>query len=168
MTVGRFVVGLGIGEAAMVAPIYIAEISPVKLRGRLVTIDALTITFGQCLASVLNIGFEHVPNGWRYSLGLGAPPSLILLVLCILIPETTRYLIQKNREVERKVTHILRRFEEEAAILELSLRDPLSMLYCDKANAAALVVENSVADFTVERSFAQLSVAFENPARKDN
>ncbi|KAK9321835.1 general substrate transporter [Lipomyces orientalis] len=158
MTVGRFVVGLGIGEAAMVAPIYIAEISPAKLRGRLVTIDALAITFGQCVANVLNIAFEHVPNGWRYSVGLGALPSLILLVLCFLIPETTRYLIHKNRvseaitvtakiyvhatpeEVERKVAHIRRQFEQEAAILELSLRDQLSMLYSDKANVAALVV----------------------------
>ncbi|KAK9234084.1 general substrate transporter [Lipomyces kononenkoae] len=158
MTVGRLVVGLGIGEAAMVAPIYIAEIAPAKLRGRLVTIDALAITFGQCVANILNIAFEHVHNGWRYSVGLGAVPSLTLLILCFLIPETTRYLIHKNRipeatavtakiyvhatpeEVHLKVVKIRHRFELEATLLQDNLRDQLSALYNDKANRNALIV----------------------------
>ncbi|KAK9234582.1 general substrate transporter [Lipomyces kononenkoae] len=158
MTVGRLIVGLGIGEAAMVAPIYIAEIAPAKLRGRLVTIDALAITFGQCVANIFNIAFEHVHNGWRYSVGLGAVPSLTLLFLCFLVPETTRFLIHKNRiteatnvtakiyihatpeEVGQKVADIRRQFESEAVLLESSFRDQLTKLYTDKANLSALVV----------------------------
>ncbi|KAK9483532.1 general substrate transporter [Lipomyces starkeyi] len=158
MAVGRAIVGIGIGEAAMVAPIYIAEISPAKLRGRLVTIDALAITLGQCVANVINIAFEHVSHGWRYSVALGAVPSLILFVLCFMIPDTTRFLIHKNRvseavmvtakiytkatpeEIEAKVAKIRRQFELEAALLELSFRDQLKILYTNKANTAALVV----------------------------
>ncbi|KAK7206019.1 hypothetical protein BZA70DRAFT_266363 [Myxozyma melibiosi] len=158
MTVGRLVVGLGIGEAAMVAPIYIGEISPAKLRGRMVTLDALAITLGQVLANVLNIIFENVSNGWRYSIGVGAVPSLILLGFCFVVPETPRYLIRKNmiaeaervtakiyihasaEDVTRKVANIHHQFKVEERLSELSFRDQLRLLYKDPANLAALVV----------------------------
>ncbi|KAK7206020.1 general substrate transporter [Myxozyma melibiosi] len=158
MTVGRLVVGLGIGEAAMVAPIYIAEISPARIRGRMVTIDALAITFGQVFANVLNIAFEHVTNGWRYSVGIGAVPSLALLALCFVVPETPRYLIRKNRieeanrvtakiyihataeEIATKSELIRQQFELEAELLDMTLRQQLHTLYHDSANVAALLV----------------------------
>ncbi|KAK9427117.1 general substrate transporter [Lipomyces doorenjongii] len=158
LTVGRFVVGLGIGEAAMVAPIYIAEISPAKIRGRLVTVDSLAITGGECIANALNIAFEHVSHGWRYSVGLAAVPSLLLLGFCFVIPETPRYLIHKNRidearavtsriyphateeDVLRKVNSIREQFAHEEALRELSIRDQLRLLYSDKPNLRALIV----------------------------
>ncbi|KAK9350133.1 general substrate transporter [Lipomyces doorenjongii] len=101
LTVGRFVVGLGIGEAAMVAPIYIAEISPAKIRGRLVTVDSLAITGGECIANALNIAFEHVSHGWRYSVGLAAVPSLltwagIVVLVCVILFIATNALALGN------------------------------------------------------------------------
>ncbi|KAK9495384.1 hypothetical protein V1508DRAFT_401993 [Lipomyces doorenjongii] len=149
---------VGIGEAAMVAPIYIAEISPAKIRGRLVTVDSLAITGGECIANALNIAFEHVSHGWRYSVGLAAVPSLLLLGFCFVIPETPRYLIHKNRidearavtsriyphateeDVLRKVNSIREQFAHEEALRELSIRDQLRLLYSDRPNLRALIV----------------------------
>ncbi|KAK7206404.1 general substrate transporter [Myxozyma melibiosi] len=158
MTVGRLVVGLGIGEAAMVAPIYIAEVAPAKLRGRLVSLDASAITFGQCVANIFNIIFEHVDHGWRYSVALGCIPSILLLILCFIVPETPRHLIRKNKideairvtakiyihatpeEVESKVRKIRHKFEMEERYRELTFRQQLSLLYKDPANFKALII----------------------------
>lgn len=65
MAVGRAVIGLGVGVGAMVVPIYISEVAPSKLRGRLITLQELCITGAQFLSSVLNYGFQHVAHGWR-------------------------------------------------------------------------------------------------------
>ncbi|CAN6613307.1 myo-inositol transporter 1 [Trichomonascus vanleenenianus] len=160
MTVGRAVVGLGVGLAAMVVPLYISEVAPARLRGRLVTIDSMCITGGQMIAYIVDIIFQYVhPGGWRYMAGLGALPSLLLFSLVFVIPETPRHLIscEKYEEAERiirkvyvnatdeqviqKMQLVEQSFREEHAVnSELSLFKRLKMLYTDKANLRALIV----------------------------
>ncbi|KAK9327362.1 general substrate transporter [Lipomyces starkeyi] len=158
MTVGRFIVGLGIGQASMVAPVYIAELSPAKLRGRMVTIDALALTCAQCLGIAFSIGFQRVQHGWRYSVGLGTAPALLLLGLCFVIPETPRFLIMKDqldaavevigkiypkasrKEVTDKVKLIQLQLHEDLGLQQLSLQQSFKLLYRDRANLRALVV----------------------------
>lgn len=68
LLVGRITVGLGIGIASMTVPVYIAEVSPSHLRGQLVTINALFITGGQFIASVVDGAFSYLSrDGWRYT-----------------------------------------------------------------------------------------------------
>lgn len=65
MAVGRLVVGFGVGSAAMVVPLYIAELSPMKVRGRLIGLNNMSITGGQVLSYGVGAGFAHVSHGWR-------------------------------------------------------------------------------------------------------
>ena len=65
---GRLILGVGVGGAAVIAPLYIAELAPTAVRGRCIGTNAFFIPFGQVVASALGAGFEAgVPHyiGWR-------------------------------------------------------------------------------------------------------
>ncbi|XP_024864866.1 solute carrier family 2 member 13b isoform X2 [Kryptolebias marmoratus] len=100
---GRIVVGLGIGIASMTVPVYIAEVSPPHLRGQLVTINALFITGGQFVASVVDGVFSYLShNGWRYMLGLSTVPAVLQFIGFIFLPESPRWLLQKGQSQEAR------------------------------------------------------------------
>jgi len=90
MAVGRLIVGFGVGSAAMVVPLYIAEIAPTKVRGRLIGLNNMSITGGQVISYGIGAAFAHVPNGWRYMVGLGGIPSIVLACLMPFMPESPR------------------------------------------------------------------------------
>uniref|UniRef100_A0A8D0AXH8 Proton myo-inositol cotransporter n=1 Tax=Salvator merianae TaxID=96440 RepID=A0A8D0AXH8_SALMN len=114
---GRIVVGLGIGVTSMTVPVYIAEVAPPHLRGRLVTINTLFITGGQFFASVIDGAFSYLPkDGWRYMLGLSAVPSVIQFLGFLFLPESPRWLIQKGQT--QKARRILSRIRGNQAIDE--------------------------------------------------
>jgi MFS transporter, SP family, solute carrier family 2 (myo-inositol transporter), member 13 len=91
--VGRFVVGLGVGSAACIVPLYISEIAPAKYRGRMVAFNNMSVTFGQLIASALGAGFTHVEGeGWRATVSIGAAPAMVLAGLLLMCPESPRQL----------------------------------------------------------------------------
>jgi len=100
MCVGRLVVGLGVGSAAMIAPLYIAEVAPTKYRGRMIGLNNMSITGGQVISYGIGAGFAHVPHGWRYMVGLGGVPSIILACLLPFCPESPRQLVFRGRHTE--------------------------------------------------------------------
>ncbi|XP_067446690.1 proton myo-inositol cotransporter-like isoform X3 [Thunnus thynnus] len=103
LLVGRITVGLGIGIASMTVPVYIAEVSPSHLRGQLVTINALFITGGQFIASVIDGAFSYLSrDGWRYMLGLSVVPAALQFVGFFFLPESPRWLLQKGRNQEAR------------------------------------------------------------------
>ncbi|KAJ7396966.1 hypothetical protein BTVI_139714 [Pitangus sulphuratus] len=88
----------GKGVASMTVPVYIAEVAPPHLRGRLVTINTLFITGGQFFASVVDGLFSYLAkDGWRYMLGLSAVPAVIQFLGFLFLPESPRWLIQKGQ-----------------------------------------------------------------------
>uniref|UniRef100_A0A493T260 Solute carrier family 2 member 13 n=1 Tax=Anas platyrhynchos platyrhynchos TaxID=8840 RepID=A0A493T260_ANAPP len=88
----------GKGVASMTVPVYIAEVAPPHLRGRLVTINTLFITGGQFFASVVDGLFSYLAkDGWRYMLGLSAVPAVIQFFGFLFLPESPRWLIQKGQ-----------------------------------------------------------------------
>ncbi len=95
---GRLVVGLGIGLASMVVPLFIAEVAPARQRGTLVTFNNLSITGGQFVAACVGAGFATVDGGWRWMFGLGAVPAGLMFVgfVCCM-PESPRWLLLKGR-----------------------------------------------------------------------
>ncbi|GAA5856387.1 hypothetical protein JCM3766R1_005906, partial [Sporobolomyces carnicolor] len=97
MAVGRLIIGFGVGFASLVVPLYIGELAPTSLRGRLVTLNVVAITFGQVVAYCLNLAFQNVPHGWRYMVGLGAVPPLLQLALLSYLPESPRYLLRRDK-----------------------------------------------------------------------
>ncbi|KAI0884275.1 general substrate transporter [Annulohypoxylon maeteangense] len=99
--VGRFVVGLGVGSAAMIVPLYIGELAPAKYRGRMIAFNNMSVTFGQLLASALGAGFAQVGGqAWRATVGIGAVPAIALAGLLFLCPESPRQLVAHGHSDE--------------------------------------------------------------------
>ncbi|KIY53867.1 general substrate transporter [Fistulina hepatica ATCC 64428] len=93
---GRFLLGIGVGVASCIAPLYIQELSPTRQRGRMVVINCAMITFGQVIAYAIGAGFASFHGGWRYMVGLGAVPAAVQLVFLAFLPESPRILIRRN------------------------------------------------------------------------
>ncbi|TMW65062.1 hypothetical protein Poli38472_009229 [Pythium oligandrum] len=98
LLVGRLVVGFGIGCSSMTVPLYIAEVSPPQIRGRLVSLNTLLVTGGQFFACLLAAVLSEVSDGWRYMLGLAAIPALIQVIGFMMLPESPRYLVSKAKK----------------------------------------------------------------------
>lgn len=99
---GRFVMGWGVGIASLCAPLYISELAPTRIRGRLVVLNVLAITGGQLVAYGIGAGMAHVHQGWRILVGLSMVPAFVQMVIFVFMPETPRYLVRKNKIEEAK------------------------------------------------------------------
>ena len=97
----RFIGGLGIGSAAVLSPLYIAEVSPARVRGALVSVNQMAIVTGILLAYFINWVFAGAgPSNWRYMYAAGAVPSLVFFALLLKVPESPRWLVKRGREDE--------------------------------------------------------------------
>lgn len=115
----RVMGGIGIGIASNVVPLYISEIAPARNRGRLITYYQFALTFGILVAYLTNAGLLNYALGagnstgawhtlltgetWRGMFGIGAIPAILFLIGLFLVPESPRWLIQKNRMAEGTV-----------------------------------------------------------------
>ncbi len=100
LSLGRVVIGIGIGLASVTTPVYIAESAPSSVRGRLVIVNILLTTLGQFAAGVIDGSFAHVSQGWRWMLGLSGVPSLLMLIGVLPLPESPRWLLGRGRVEE--------------------------------------------------------------------
>ncbi|XP_046456243.1 proton myo-inositol cotransporter-like isoform X2 [Daphnia pulex] len=106
---GRIIVGVGIGLASMVVPMYLAETASSAQRGMLVTMNVMFITGGQAMAAVFSGALSTIPDGWRYMLGIAAIPAVIQFVGFLLMPESPRWLFSHGKPDEaRKVLQRIR------------------------------------------------------------
>lgn len=120
LVIARIVGGVGVGFAAMVAPMLISELSPASMRGRLVSFYQLAITLGILFSYLTNTGLLHyadsrVPGSdsflsfyfvdelWRGMLASEVVPALLFFVLLFLIPESPRWLLKKQRDADARV-----------------------------------------------------------------
>lgn len=101
---GRFVAGIGVGYALMIAPVYTAEVSPAASRGFLTSFPEVFINIGILLGYVSNVAFSGLPEnlGWRIMLGVGAIPSIFLAIGVLAMPESPRWLVLQGRLGEAK------------------------------------------------------------------
>ena len=105
LVVFRFIGGLGIGGSSVLAPMYIAEISPAKWRGRLVGLFQFNVVFGILLAYFSNylIALAHLgASEWRWDLGVAAFPAALFFVMLFTIPRSPRWLVKKGRVDEAR------------------------------------------------------------------
>ena len=107
--VARFISGLGIGASSIICPIYIAEISPEKWRGRLGSLFQLGIVTGIFLTLFVNkliqsLGDEawNTAFGWRWMLGMEVVPAVVFICLLLTVPESPRWLAQKGQEEQAR------------------------------------------------------------------
>ena len=95
----RILGGMGVGVASVVSPMYIAEVAPARLRGRLVSLNQLGIVTGSTGSIVVSY-FLSFSGNWRAMFLSMLIPALVLLIGVLFIPESPRWLVQKNREKE--------------------------------------------------------------------
>ncbi|CCM01999.1 uncharacterized protein FIBRA_04073 [Fibroporia radiculosa] len=93
---GRFTIGFGVGIASCVAPLYIQELSPTRLRGRMVALNVAAITGGQVIAYGIDAAFENTHGGWRWMVGLGSVPAGLQFIFLYFLPESPRILIRRG------------------------------------------------------------------------
>ena len=101
--IARFVGGVGIGVASALAPMYIAEVSPTEIRGRMVSLNQMTIVLGILAAQIVNMLLArdtsvaadmawNVEWGWRWMFWAETLPAALFLVMSFFIPESPVYL----------------------------------------------------------------------------
>ncbi|MDR0902142.1 MAG: sugar porter family MFS transporter, partial [Opitutaceae bacterium] len=118
LSVARFIGGLGIGAASAVVPLYVAEISPARLRGRLVAVAQLNVMTGIFVSFLSNYIVNRVipahPDAWRWMLGVEAVPAALFLGMLFTIVESPRWLVKVGRVAD--AAEVLKRLGTEADI----------------------------------------------------
>jgi SP family arabinose:H+ symporter-like MFS transporter len=105
LLVARFIGGLGIGGSSVLGPVYIAELAPAKMRGRLVGLFQVNIVLGILLAYFSNyvIGTMGLgANEWRWQFGVATAPAVLFLVMLFGIPPSSRWLVTQKRVEEAR------------------------------------------------------------------
>jgi SP family xylose:H+ symportor-like MFS transporter len=115
----RIIGGFGIGAASMLSPLYIAEISPAHMRGRLVSYNQLAIVSGMLIVYFVNYAIQrggttdwNVATGWRWMFGSGALPAAVFLILLFFVPESPRWLVKQKQDA--KAMEVLSKINGEA------------------------------------------------------
>lgn len=96
LVASRFLIGLAIGAASLVVPMYIAEIAPAERRGRLVSLNQLMITIGILISYLVGYALATA-EAWRWMLGLAAIPGVAMLIGLLTLPESPRWLVSRDR-----------------------------------------------------------------------
>ncbi|PKA55753.1 putative polyol transporter 4 [Apostasia shenzhenica] len=104
LMIGRLLAGIGIGFGVMIAPVYIAEISPTVTRGSFTSLPEICINIGILLGYVSNYAFSGLSEHmcWRIMLGVGILPSIFIGFALFVIPESPRWLVLKKRVDEAR------------------------------------------------------------------
>jgi SP family sugar:H+ symporter-like MFS transporter len=109
----RVVLGLAVGAAALIVPLYLSEIAPTEIRGAISSLNQLMITVGILLAFIVNALLAN-SEAWRWMLGLAVVPSVVLFIGMYFMPETPRWLVSRGREDEARDVLMRSRSEQEA------------------------------------------------------
>lgn len=130
IVLGRLIMGLAIGISAMVVPMYLGEVSPSNIRGKIIFLFQLAITIGIFGAFAVNLLFaewiEDTTMNWRWMFGMGFIPALILFIGMRKMPLSPRWLMLQNRKEEARyeLQSLLGKIdvEEEVSEIEESMK----------------------------------------------
>lgn len=131
--IARFVGGLGVGAASILSPLYITEIAPASIRGKLVSVYQLAIVIGILLIFFVNMVIQNmgaeewnIHFGWRYMLGSETIPALLFLSAIFFIPESPRWLMKEKKETQ--AVNILRKIYtlEQATVITREIKSALN------------------------------------------
>ena len=106
LIVGRVIIGIAIGAASFTAPLYISEVAPVNIRGRLVSLNQIALTGGIVISYLVDYALSDI-RGWRWMFGLSAVPASLLGIGMIFMPESPRLLV--SHAMTDKARSVLRR-----------------------------------------------------------
>ena len=129
----RFIGGLGVGGASVVSPMYIAEISPARYRGRLVAVTQFNIVLGILLAFFSNYCIARMDLGdidWRWMFGVEALPALAFFFLLFLVPRSPRWLVARDRIGEARA--VLERCGTDSGNIEREIGEIQNSLHAER------------------------------------
>lgn len=123
----RVLLGLAVGIASYTAPLYLSEMATENVRGKMISLYQLMITFGIVVAFLSDTAFSYSGN-WRAMLGVLAIPAVVLFVMVIFLPNSPRWLASKGLHVEaEEVLRMLRDTSEKARQELNEIRESLRM-----------------------------------------
>src|SRR3954447_16228875 len=139
MIAARVVLGLAVGAASAVVPLFLAEMAPANRRGRIVTINELMIVTGQLIAFIVNAGLDRWydgPSVWRWMLAIAAVPAVLLFVGMMTLPDSPRWYALKGRlDDARRVLELTRPPREAEAEYDLVVEHAKRDVAEDKGKA---------------------------------
>lgn len=155
--IARLILGVAIGAASMLTPLYLSEMSPAEKRGMVVSLNQFCITVGILASYLVDFGFAEVAGTWRWMLGVGAIPGILLGLGMLFLPESPRWLAGQGRTAEAsKVLHELRGpghdVEAELAGLQRDIKEEgggvsLSTMFAEQRARLPLIVGIGLAVF---------------------
>ena len=159
MIVGRIIVGLGVGFASMIVPLWIGELAPTHLRGRLVTLNEVFLTLGQLVATAVGAAFKNVKGGWRYTVSGGAVPAIISLMSIAWLPESPRFDSYKGRldRVSRTFQRIFPDASEDYC--RLRAQEVFDSMEASRASSASLTLPMRVRRLFMGPNLRALAIA---------
>src|ERR1700727_2020861 len=120
LVAARVVIGLAVGSASMVVPLYIGEVVPPRVRGGLVSLNQLAITAGILVSYLIDYGLSGSAN-WRLMFGLAAIPAVLLFVGMLFQKESPHWLIRQDRIDEAR--DVLKRVRNDDDDIEGEIRE---------------------------------------------
>jgi sugar porter (SP) family MFS transporter len=152
LIIARLVLGIAVGTASFVAPMYISELAPKKIRGGVTSFNQLMVVSGIMVAYIVNWALKDTANNWRWMLGLGALPGLVLAIGMFFQPYSPRWLVENDREDE--ALEVLKRArdsedeaKEELAEIKEAAKDERGVRDIWKPDVRPLVVVGLVLAF---------------------
>ncbi|KAI9074498.1 hypothetical protein K1719_043560 [Acacia pycnantha] len=103
LIIGRLLLGFGVGYCNQSVPLYLSEMAPPNIRGALNMGFQMMITIGILFANLINYLTAELENGWRYSLGIGAVPALLLCIASLFLGDTPNSMIQRGEYGRAKI-----------------------------------------------------------------
>ena len=97
VSLGRFVVGMGVGASAVVVPAYVAEMAPKERRGSVVTVYELMVCLGMITSGLVDWGLRGVEHSWRWMVAMPMFPAVLMLAGSAALPESPRWLVIRGR-----------------------------------------------------------------------
>jgi len=114
LLIARVLLGIAVGIASYTAPLYLSEMASENVRGKMISMYQLMVTFGIVLAFLSDTAFSYSGN-WRMMLGVLAFPAVALIIMVVFLPNSPRWLAEKGRDIEaEKVLRLLRDSSEQA------------------------------------------------------
>ncbi|GMY36023.1 probable polyol transporter 6 [Fagus crenata] len=166
---GRVVAGIGVGFSLMIAPVYVAELSPALTRGFLTSLPEVFINLGILLGYIANYTLSGLPQhiNWRLMLGLAAFPAIIVALGVLVMPESPRWLVVKGRISEaREVLIKTSETKEEAELRLAEILKAASFLYKSPDDSSSLGQAGSSSNWHGQGVWKELLLSPSRPIRR--